>query len=61
MNKIRLLRLSVREVRIVIERIVNEELEAALGVGFYQRDVSRQGYRHGYEARQISTRLVKLG
>lgn len=33
------------EVRIVIERIVNEELGAALGVGFYQRDVCRQGYR----------------
>ncbi|MEW6455583.1 MAG: IS256 family transposase [Acidobacteriota bacterium] len=48
-----------REVRIVIERIVNEELEVALGVGFYQRAEGRQGYRHGYESRQISTSLGK--
>ncbi|MEO0115352.1 MAG: IS256 family transposase [candidate division WOR-3 bacterium] len=46
-----------REVRSFIERIVLEELAATLGAGPYQRTEERQGYRHGFEHRQISTSL----
>ncbi len=48
-----------REVKLFIEKIVVEELEATLGVGPYERGDGRSGYRHGYEARQISTSLGK--
>ncbi len=46
-----------REVRSFIERIVLEELAATLGAGPYPRTEERQGYRHGFEHRQISTSL----
>ncbi len=48
-----------REFQLVIERVVIEELEATLGVGPYERGEGRRGYRHGYEARQISTSFGK--
>ena len=45
-------------VRGMIEAIVEEELEAALGAGKSQRvGVVRRGYRHGVRTRQLSTSL----
>jgi transposase-like protein len=42
-----------------IERMVNEELEIALGVGRYERSESRQGYRKGVRERSFTTRTGK--
>jgi putative transposase len=49
---------GIREkVREVIQTIVNEELEAALGAGVSTRVEGRQGYRHGTRARTVTTSL----
>ncbi len=48
-----------REIKLFIEKIIIEELEATIGVGLYERGEGRRGYRHGYEARQLSTSLGK--
>jgi len=42
-----------------IERMVNEELEIALGVGRYERSESRRGYRKGARERSFTTRTGK--
>jgi transposase-like protein len=44
-------------VREFIEQTVEEELEAALGAGRYERLEGRQGFRHGHEDRTIGTSL----
>ncbi len=41
----------------VIQAIVSEELEAALGAGVSTRVDGRQGYRHGTRARTVTTSL----
>src|SRR5215469_13914446 len=46
-------------VRGMIEIIVDEELEAALGAGRSARVDARTGYRHGARERQLSTSLGK--
>lgn len=49
---------GIRErVRVVIQTIVNEELEAALGAGVSTRVAGRQGYRHGARVRTVTTSL----
>jgi putative transposase len=49
---------GIRErVREVIQTIVNEELEAALGARPSTRVDGRQGYRHGTRARTVTTSL----
>jgi transposase-like protein len=49
---------GIRErVREVIQTIVNEELEAALGAGVSRRVEGRQGYRHGTRERTVTTSL----
>src|SRR5215831_1313421 len=51
---------EIRErVRGMIETIVDEELEAALGAGRSERVGARTGYRHGARERQLSTSLGK--
>jgi transposase-like protein len=42
-----------------IERMVNEELEMALGVGWYERSDTRRGYRKGVRERSFTTRTGK--
>lgn len=46
-------------VRDAIGEIVNEELNAALGAGSYERTQDRQGYRNGNRPREISTSFGK--
>src|ERR1700730_12063917 len=47
-----------RRIRGMIETIVEEELEAALGAGKSQRvGATRSGYRHGGRERQLTTSL----
>ena len=49
---------GIREkVREVIQKIVDEELEASLGAGPSTRVEGRQGYRHGTRARTVTTSL----
>ena len=49
---------GIRErVREVIQTIVNQELEAALGASPSTRVEGRQGYRHGTRARTVTTSL----
>src|SRR5215467_399240 len=51
---------EIRErIRGMIETIVDEELEAALGAGRSQRVGARTGYRHGARERQLTTSLGK--
>lgn len=51
---------QIRErTRECIEAIVNEELEAALGIGRYERGEGRKGYRNGTRARTFTTRNGK--
>jgi len=52
---------EIRErIRGMIEAVVDEELEAALGAGKSQRvGAARTGYRHGARERQLSTSLGK--
>jgi transposase-like protein len=54
---------AIRErVREVIEKILHEEVEEALGAGRGQRAVGRRGYRHGTKVRGLALRsgAVKL-
>jgi len=48
-----------RDVRAKVERILSEEIDAALGAGAYERTASRIGYRQGTKERAISTPLGK--
>jgi transposase-like protein len=51
---------EIRErVRGMIEAVVEEELESALGAGKSQRCGARTGYRHGARERQLTTSLGK--
>src|SRR5215470_15588092 len=51
---------EIRErVRGMIETIVDEELETALGAGRSARVGARTGYRHGARERQLTTSLGK--
>ena len=53
-------RAEIRDrIRGVIETIVDEELEAALGAGRSRRVGARTGYRHGARERQLTTSLGK--
>jgi len=44
-----------RDVREKIEKIIEEERDAYLGAGDYERTENRRGYRHGAKQRDIST------
>lgn len=44
-------------VREIIEAVVQEELQAALGVGRHERNDARGGYRHGMRERTLTTSL----
>ncbi len=44
-----------RDVREKIERVLQEEVDACLGAGAYERVTARMGYRHGTKERDIST------
>ena len=46
-----------KELRAVMERILREELHAALKVEPYGRSDERMGYRHGSEERSLLTSL----
>lgn len=46
------IRLRIRE---AMMEIANEEMDAALGAGSYERTESRRGYRHGSEERTLTT------
>lgn len=46
------IRVRVRE---AIREIVNEELDAVLGAGAYERSLARRGYRNGTRMRTITT------
>jgi transposase-like protein len=49
-----------KRIRGMIEAVVEEELDAALGAGRSQRvGAARTGYRHGARERQLSTSLGK--
>lgn len=48
-----------RDVREKVERIVSEEIDAALGAGTYERVATRVGYRNGPKEREINTPLGK--
>lgn len=47
------------DVREKVELILEEELDASLGAGAYDRVKGRLGYRHGSQEREISTALGK--
>src|ERR1700692_5115697 len=48
---------TIRErVREIIEMVLQEEVEAALGAGRSQRVVERVGYRHGSKQRKLTLR-----
>src|SRR4051794_29049191 len=49
-----------RQVRAFIEDLVEEELEAALGRGRYERDGEAKGYRHGRRSRRLLTTFGPL-
>lgn len=44
-----------QEIRRVIERVLGEEIKAAVGAGSYERTEGRVGYRHGTRQRNLST------
>jgi putative transposase len=48
------------QVRWLIEPLLEEELEAALGRGRYQRGARSRGRRHGHRPRQLVTRFGPL-
>lgn len=48
-----------RDVREKVERILSEEIDAALGAGAYERTATRVGYRNGPKEREINTPLGK--
>ena len=49
-----------RQVRAFIEELLEEELEAALGRGRYERDGAASGHRHGRRPRQLVTTFGPL-
>src|SRR4051794_41804583 len=49
-----------RRVRAFIEELLEEELEAALGRGRYQRDGAAKGHRHGRRPRRLVTSFGPL-
>src|ERR687898_749009 len=48
------------QVRALIEQLLEEELEAALGRGRYERGASSNGRRHGHRPRQLVTTFGPL-
>jgi putative transposase len=48
------------QVRSFIEQLLEEELEAALGRGRYERAVGSNGRRHGHRPRQLVTTFGPL-
>ena len=48
------------QVRAFIEALLEEELEAALGRGRYERGASSNGRRHGHRPRQLVTTFGPL-
>ena len=48
------------QVRVFIERLLEEELDAALGRGRYERGASSNGRRHGHRSRQLVTTFGPL-
>ncbi len=44
-----------RRLREAVEIVLEEELSAALGSGWYERSEGRRGYRNGSEERQVTT------
>jgi putative transposase len=48
------------EVRAFIERLLEEELEAALGRGRYARDRAARGHRNGHRERRLDTTFGPL-
>lgn len=56
-----LLAATVRDrVREAIQRVVDEELEAALGVGYYDRSEGRLGYRNGSLDRDVTSEYGRV-
>ena len=49
-----------RQVRAFIEELLEEELEAALGRGRYERDGAAKGHRHGRRPRRLATTFGPL-
>jgi putative transposase len=49
------------QVRAFIEELLEEELEAALGRGRYERGAASNGRRHGHRPRQLVTTFGPLG
>ena len=50
------IRLSLHQrLREAVEIVLEEELSAALGSGWYERSEGRRGYRNGAERRQVTT------
>ena len=49
------------QVRGFIEELLEEELEAALGCGRYERSGAGKGHRHGRRTRQLVTTSVRWG
>ena len=47
-------------VRAFIEELLEEELEAALGRGRYERDGAAKGHRHGRRPRRLATTFGPL-
>ena len=45
------------EMRTLVERLIREELVAALGAGPYERTAERRGYQHSPRERTITTGL----
>ena len=43
------------EMRMLVERLVREELVEALGAGRYERNPERRGYQHSPRERTITT------
>lgn len=53
---------AIRErVREIIEMVLQEEVEAALGAGRSQRVAERAGYRHGWKQRRLTLRTGTIG
>jgi putative transposase len=46
--------------RPLIQEVVQQVMEAALGAGKRERTANRQGYRSGYYGRTLITRVGKL-
>jgi transposase-like protein len=39
-------------IRLVLEGVMREELDALMGVGWGERSPKRKGYRNGYDSRE---------